>query len=215
MTGVKTARTTAAKRQGATTKATADAILGGLQPVRDLFALLLEADTPEAFEDAAFLVNRAAQRWAAVLVPNEEAHESTDGTAPSVANALYQLITVSESLGKLLSGEAVYSVDYAPFWATDLGQLIFANSGFPRRPATLNEAAAVLRMSRQGASQRVRTKDLEVVTTGHPKTSEAKPRRGEPLITRSSLYKEWRFRQKLHQWEADNPGKRWRGGPLK
>lgn len=218
MTGIRTARTST-RRTEVATRATSNEILEGLQPLRDLFALLLEADTPEAFEEAVVLVNKAAQRWAAVLTPNVEVGESPDATAPSVANALYQLLTVSRAIGKLLSGEPVTTVDYAPFWATNLGQLIFTNNGFPKRPATLNEAAAVLRMSRQGISQRLNTKDLETADLPHRsklvKEDARKARAGQPIISRSSLYKEWRFRQKLRQWEAANPGKRWRGGRLK
>jgi hypothetical protein len=161
-----------------------------LQPIRDLFALLAEADTPEGFEEADFLVKTASTRWAATLVDNEQTGEPVDDTADTVAQSLAKLVMVSQSLGALLSGTSLTDPDRAVLWRSDVGQLIFKNNGFPRRAANLQEAAAVLGLTRQAVSYLLRTPGTSrLETVPDSKT----------LVTRVSLYREWQRRDAIEK----------------
>lgn len=153
-----------------------------LRPIRDLFALLAEADNPEGYEEAVFLVRTASMRWATMLNNSAELEEPND-LSEDAAQKLTELITVSQSLGRILAGLPVTGKSFAPFWSTPLGQLIFANNGFPKRPSTINEAAAVLGLRRQAVEYLLRnpgSSKLEKVADSNP-----------TLITRRSLYHEF------------------------
>lgn len=167
-----------------------------LRPIRDLFALLAEADTPEGFEEAVFLVKTAAMRWAAALVPNPEAGEVTDDTADQAAQSLMQLVMVSQALGKILAGKTVHNIHSTPFWSTPLGQMVFASNGFHRRPASLQEAGAVLRLTRQAVSYLIKTPNASRLETVPGNST---------LITRGSLYREWVRREAIREAQEAEP----------
>jgi hypothetical protein len=168
-----------------------------LRPIRDLFALLAEADTPEGYEDAVYLVKTAAQRWAAALVPDRRTGEVIDEpTANVAAQSLMRLIMTADALGQIMAGKPVRNVDQSTFWKSRLGQLIFRNNGFPKRAATLHETAAILGISRQGVSYLIR----------RPETSKLEAVPGSSTeITRRSLYAEWAVREARRAAEKAEP----------
>lgn len=121
-------------------------VRAALKSTAELSTLVLEGINETAEEDFANIVYRVANRWTDVLLDDD------DTAAATIGLSIYKMAAVSVSIDQLLKGQPWSVAQRNRFWSTSLGQLVFRRNGFPNRPATLAEAAAILRVTQQAVS---------------------------------------------------------------
>lgn len=164
-------------------------IIEYLRPVGYSMMLLLDAQTPNAEVEVAELIELASNSWARVLIGDDQLGQPLDASATVAARRVALLAEYSWRWEHMTTEKPRTRLDeWAQFWSTELGQLVFSRGGFPDRPATAAEAAHVLGITRQGVQWNLNKGNLLAEGT---------------RVRRASLHELFKFRQELLKRQRD------------